>query len=50
MRVSSACCFPWNHCLSLSAEILLYPMRIRDFSKFGFTDVLFPDGAAAPDD
>ncbi len=29
---------------------ILYPMRIRDFSKFGFTDVLFPDGAAAPDD
>jgi peptide deformylase len=21
----------------------LYPMRIRDFSRFGFTDVLFPD-------
>jgi len=21
---------------------ILYPMRIRDFSKFGFTDVLFP--------
>lgn len=21
---------------------LLYPMRIRDFSRFGFTDVLFP--------
>lgn len=21
---------------------LLYPMRIKDFSKFGFTDVLFP--------
>jgi len=22
---------------------ILYPMRIRDFSKFGYTDVLFPD-------
>lgn len=22
---------------------LLYPMRIRDFSQFGFTEVLFPD-------
>jgi peptide deformylase len=21
----------------------LYPMRVRDFSRFGFTDVLFPD-------
>ena len=21
---------------------ILYPMRIRDFSRFGFTDVLFP--------
>ena len=24
----------------------LYPMRVRDFSQFGFTDVLFPDIAA----
>lgn len=23
---------------------ILYPMRISDFSRFGFTDVLFPDG------
>lgn len=23
---------------------VLYPMRIRDFRKFGFTDVLFPGG------
>ena len=22
---------------------ILYPMRIRDFTKFGYTDVLFPD-------
>jgi len=22
---------------------VLYPMRMRDFSRFGFTDVLFPD-------
>ena len=22
---------------------MLYPMRIRDFSRFGFIDVLFPD-------
>ena len=29
---------------------ILYPMRIRDFSRFGFTDVLFPDLADAPDD
>jgi peptide deformylase len=29
---------------------ILYPMRVRDFTKFGFTDVLFPDGAVAPDD
>ena len=28
---------------------ILYPMRIRDFSHFGYTDVLFPDGAA-PDE
>jgi peptide deformylase len=28
----------------------LYPMRVRDFSKFGFTDVLFPDIAATKDD
>lgn len=24
----------------------LYPMRMRDFTKFGYTDVLFPDIAA----
>lgn len=28
----------------------LYPMRIRDFSRFGFTSVLFPELADAPDD
>ena len=28
----------------------LYPMRVRDFSKFGFTEVLFPGLDAAEDD
>ena len=28
----------------------LYPMRIRDFSKFGYTQVLFPDLPDAGDD
>ncbi len=28
----------------------LYPMRIRDFSKFGYTSVLFPDLAPDRDD
>lgn len=28
----------------------LYPMRMRDFSKFGFTGVLFPGIAAREDD
>ena len=28
----------------------LYPMRIRDFSQFGYTEVLFPGIAAAEDD
>ena len=28
---------------------VLYPMRVRDFSRFGFTEVLFP-GMAAEDD
>ena len=28
---------------------MLYPMRVRDFNRFGFTDVLFPDGGAAED-
>jgi peptide deformylase len=28
---------------------VLYPMRVRDFSRFGFTDVLFPDIADASD-
>jgi peptide deformylase len=26
---------------------ILYPMRMRDFTRFGFTDVLFPDLTAA---
>jgi len=29
---------------------ILYPMRVRDFSRFGFTDVLFPELAGQPDD
>ena len=28
----------------------LYPMRVRDFTKFGFTSVLFPSVADAGDD
>jgi len=28
----------------------LYPSRIRDFSRFGFTEELFPQGGAAADD
>jgi peptide deformylase len=28
----------------------LYPMRVRDFSRFGYTEVLFPDISAAEDD
>ena len=28
----------------------LYPMRIRDFSRFGYTDVLFPGLGATMDD
>lgn len=28
----------------------LYPMRMRDLSRFGFTEVLFPGAAAAEDD
>lgn len=29
---------------------ILYPMRIKDFSRFGFTEVLFPDQAPGDDD
>ena len=29
---------------------ILYPMRVRDFTQFGYTDVLFPDAAEAPAD
>lgn len=29
---------------------ILYPMRMRDLSRFGYTDVLFPDGSVTPDD
>ena len=28
----------------------LYPMRVRDFTKFGFTEVLFPELDASQDD
>ncbi|MBF5004520.1 peptide deformylase [Diaphorobacter caeni] len=28
----------------------LYPMRVRDFTQFGYTDVLFPGIAAAEDE
>ncbi len=28
----------------------LYPMRVRDFTRFGFTDILFPGIEAAEDD
>jgi peptide deformylase len=28
----------------------LYPMRIRDFSKFGYTEIIFPEISAAEDD
>ena len=29
---------------------ILYPMRIRDFSKFGFNDALFPGADLPPED
>ncbi|NSX14183.1 peptide deformylase [Cupriavidus taiwanensis] len=29
---------------------ILYPMRIKDFSNFGFTEILFPDLPANSDD
>ena len=29
---------------------MLYPMRIRDFTQFGFTEILFPDLKDAEDD
>lgn len=29
---------------------ILYPMRIKDFSRFGFTEVLFPDLPSGGDD
>lgn len=29
---------------------ILYPMRVRDFTQFGYTDVLFPDPVDAPAD
>ena len=28
----------------------LYPMRVRDFTRFGFTDILFPGISAVEDD
>jgi peptide deformylase len=29
---------------------ILYPMRVRDFTRFGFTDVLFPELAGQAED
>ncbi len=29
---------------------ILYPMRVRDFTRFGFTEVLFPGAPASDDD
>ncbi|HTN50157.1 MAG TPA: peptide deformylase [Burkholderiaceae bacterium] len=29
---------------------ILYPMRVRDFTRFGYTDVLFPELVGQPDD
>ena len=29
---------------------ILYPMRVKDFTKFGFTEELFPDGSVTGDD
>jgi len=29
---------------------ILYPMRVRDFARFGYTDVLFPELVAQVDD
>ena len=29
---------------------ILYPMRVRDFTRFGFTDILFPELADSPAD
>ena len=28
----------------------LYPMRVRDFTKFGYTEIIFPEMSAADDD
>ena len=29
---------------------MLYPMRVRDFTRFGYTDVLFPELAGQPEE
>lgn len=29
---------------------ILYPMRVKDFSRFGFTDILFPELSGVEDD
>jgi peptide deformylase len=28
---------------------VLYPMRMKDMSRFGFTELLFPEQAETPD-
>jgi peptide deformylase len=29
---------------------ILYPMRVKDFTRFGFTDILFPELSGHDDD
>jgi peptide deformylase len=37
-----------HECDHLSGK--LFPMRMRDFTRFGFTDVLFPGTGDLPDE
>ncbi len=33
----------WCSTSATDLDGVLYPMRVRDFRRFGFTDVLFPE-------
>jgi hypothetical protein len=48
MRVSSAASLTDSLRWRGVQRIVLYPMRVRDMTRFGFTDVLFPDRSDAP--
>ncbi len=38
----------WCSTRSITSDGILYPMRIKDMTRFGFIDALFPETADVP--